>query len=345
MAVYMVERELPGITPEQLAHAQEAAISTSSQFTKEGKSVRYIRSTFLPDESRCLCLFEAPTRQLVRDVNDAAGLPFSRIVQALDLSPVLMLIVFALSMLSAACGGGNPLAPERAMGSAAVANAGAGSTSSPRPSDACSNVDARVVATLSGGTATGTISGDINGPVSAAIQQVEASGDDGAGALHVLMEHHYTNLSPLGRVDTSDHAILAPADPAGKVYRMNNQLTIVGGAGIYSEASGFLHTHGTVDLATGAIDLRLQGRVCVPAAGDESDGSLDVTSGGEGTVTASAGDHGPAPRHARAEAAALQQDAETVRAGGAHGDVPDADRRFVFTRRACDCYDVGRWHH
>ena len=311
MAVYMVERELPGITPEQLAHAQEAAISTSSRFTQEGKPVRYIRSTFLPDDSRCLCLFEAPTRQLVRDVNEAAGLPVSRIVQALDLSPVLTLVLFALSMLSAACGA-NPLAPERAIASAAVANAGVGSTSSARPSDVCSNVDARVVATLSGGVATGTISGDINGPVSAVIQQIEASGNDAAGALHLLMEHHYTNLSPFGRVDTSDHAVLAPVDPAGEVYRMNNQLTIVGGAGIYSEATGYFHTHGTVNSVTGAIDLRLQGRVCVPAADDESDGSLDETFGG---------------------------------AGSAAGYLPDADRRVVFARRAGDWYDVGRWHN
>ena len=122
MAVYMVERELPGITPEQLAQAQEAAISTSSRFTQEGKPVRYIRSTFLPDDSRCFCLFEAPTRQLVRDVNDAAGLPVSRIVQALDLSPLLTFVVLVLSMLSAACGT-NPLAPERVIGSAAVAHA------------------------------------------------------------------------------------------------------------------------------------------------------------------------------------------------------------------------------
>ena len=344
MAVYMVERELPGITPEQLAQAQEAAISTSSQFTQEGKPVRYIRSTFLPDESRCFCLFEAPTRQLVRDVNEAAGLPVSRIVQALDLSPVLMLVLFAVSMLSAACGA-NPVAPERAIAPAAVANAVVGSTAAARPSDVCSNVDARVVATLSGGTATGTISGDINGPVSAVIQQVDPSGHDAAGALHLLMEHHYTNLSPLGRVDTSDHAVLAPVDPAGAVYRMNNQLTIVGGAGIYSEASGYLHTHGTVNLANGAIDLRLRGRVCVPAADDESDGGLDVTFGGEGIVPTGAGDNGPVPRHVRAEAVALQPDGTTVRAGVASGDFLEGDRRFVFMRRVCDCYDVGRWHH
>ena len=87
MPVYMVDRDLPGITPEQLAGAQQAAISTSQQFASEGKPVRYIRSTFVPQEARCMCLFEAPNAERVRDVNDAAKLPYTRIVEALDLSP------------------------------------------------------------------------------------------------------------------------------------------------------------------------------------------------------------------------------------------------------------------
>jgi hypothetical protein len=91
MAVYMVERELPGITPEQLARAQRAAIATSRRFTDQGTPVRYIRSTFVPDDSTCMCLFEAPTRQMVREVNDVAKLPFTRIIEALDLTPALIL--------------------------------------------------------------------------------------------------------------------------------------------------------------------------------------------------------------------------------------------------------------
>ena len=87
MAVYMVERNLPGITLEQLGGAQKAAIDTSRRFTDEGKDVRYIRSTYVPGEARCMCLFEAPNAQRVRDVNEAAQLPFSRIVEALDLTP------------------------------------------------------------------------------------------------------------------------------------------------------------------------------------------------------------------------------------------------------------------
>jgi hypothetical protein len=87
MPVYMVERELPGITMDQLGGAQQAAISTSQQFTNQGKPVRYIRSTFVPGAAHCMCLFEAPNQALVKEVNEAAKLPFTRIVEALDLTP------------------------------------------------------------------------------------------------------------------------------------------------------------------------------------------------------------------------------------------------------------------
>lgn len=87
MAVYMVQRKLPGVSMEQLAAAQQAAIETGQQFTAEGKNVRYIRTTFVPDEASCMCLFEADSADLVKEVNEAAQIPFTRIVEALDLTP------------------------------------------------------------------------------------------------------------------------------------------------------------------------------------------------------------------------------------------------------------------
>lgn len=87
MSVYMVDRNLPGITMEQLAAAQKAAIETGKRLTAAGKSVRYIRSTFVPSESRCMCLFEASSSDLVKQLNDEAKIPYSRIVEAADLTP------------------------------------------------------------------------------------------------------------------------------------------------------------------------------------------------------------------------------------------------------------------
>ena len=87
MTVFMVERDLTGLTMEQLAGAQKAAIETSNKFTAEGKPVRYIRSTYVTGDARCMCLFESDSQDLVKDVNETAVLPFNNIVEALDLTP------------------------------------------------------------------------------------------------------------------------------------------------------------------------------------------------------------------------------------------------------------------
>ena len=87
MAVYMVERELPGITMEQLGAAQKAAIETGEEFTANGKNVRYIRTAYVPDDARCMCLFEADSAELVKELNDAAQIPYTRVIEAMDLTP------------------------------------------------------------------------------------------------------------------------------------------------------------------------------------------------------------------------------------------------------------------
>lgn len=87
MTVYMVERNLKGISMDQLAGAQKAAIGKAAEMTADGDNIRYIRSTFAPEDGTCLCLFEAGGHAQVKRLNEEAGLPFNRIVEALDLTP------------------------------------------------------------------------------------------------------------------------------------------------------------------------------------------------------------------------------------------------------------------
>ena len=87
MAVYMVERDLKGIAMSDLAGAQQAAIATAKRMSDAGTAIRYIRSTFAPQDGRCMCLFEAGSAQDVQRLNDTAKLPYSRVVEALDLTP------------------------------------------------------------------------------------------------------------------------------------------------------------------------------------------------------------------------------------------------------------------
>lgn len=87
MSVFMVERDLRGISMENLAGAQKAAIGTAEEMRGNGTEIRYLRSTFAPEDGRCMCLFDAASETDVRRLNDIAGLPYTRVVPALDLTP------------------------------------------------------------------------------------------------------------------------------------------------------------------------------------------------------------------------------------------------------------------
>lgn len=86
MTQYVVERYLPGITPEQLTAAAGSAKKTTAEMTREGTAVRYLRSTFIPGEEKCFCLFEGTSADAVKTANERAQIPFERIVVAMHLA-------------------------------------------------------------------------------------------------------------------------------------------------------------------------------------------------------------------------------------------------------------------
>ncbi len=86
MTTFVVERYLPGITPEQLTAAAGSAKSTTARMAQEGTPVRYLRFTFIPGEEKCYCLFEGPSADVVKTANERAQLPYERIVEAMHLA-------------------------------------------------------------------------------------------------------------------------------------------------------------------------------------------------------------------------------------------------------------------
>jgi muconolactone delta-isomerase len=86
MPMYMVERHLPGITTDQLGAAAARAKSTTADMSQKGTPVRYLRSTFVPGEEKCFCLFEGPSADAVKQANERARIPFERIMEAMHLS-------------------------------------------------------------------------------------------------------------------------------------------------------------------------------------------------------------------------------------------------------------------
>lgn len=87
MPIFVADIVLPDVTHEQLVATQKEAIEMSRRFTAEGRSVRYVRSIVIPSESHCICLFEAENAKIVQEVNEAAQIPFTRIVEAMELTP------------------------------------------------------------------------------------------------------------------------------------------------------------------------------------------------------------------------------------------------------------------
>ncbi|MDW3095004.1 MAG: DUF4242 domain-containing protein [Gammaproteobacteria bacterium] len=87
MPIFAVQRNLAGISMEDLGAAQKAAIEKSNEFSEKGTSVKYIRSNFYPSSEKCTCLFEAGDAATVKSVNEEASLPFEEIEEVLDLNP------------------------------------------------------------------------------------------------------------------------------------------------------------------------------------------------------------------------------------------------------------------
>ena len=90
MAVYVVKRTLPGITPEALQSAGMRAKTCCSEMTQEGLSVRWIRSFFLPETAETHCYFEAPSKSAVEEVNNRARIPFVQITEAMEMTPEMV---------------------------------------------------------------------------------------------------------------------------------------------------------------------------------------------------------------------------------------------------------------
>lgn len=86
MPKYMVERHLPGITPDQLSAAATRAKSVTAEMSDEGTPVRYLRSTFVPGEEKCYCLFDGPDADAVEQANKRAEIPYERVVEAMHIA-------------------------------------------------------------------------------------------------------------------------------------------------------------------------------------------------------------------------------------------------------------------
>jgi hypothetical protein len=90
MPFFVVKRDLPGVTPEALQSAGLRAKSCCTEMTTEGKPVRWVRSFFLPETPQTHCYFEAPSRAAVEEANQRARIPFTQIVEVVEMTPEMV---------------------------------------------------------------------------------------------------------------------------------------------------------------------------------------------------------------------------------------------------------------
>ena len=87
MATFLVIRQLPGLTRDQYAAAQQAVTVASRQATAGGHVVRYLGGFFVRGGGRAICIFSADSLTDVSTVNERAGVPFTEVLEAIELRP------------------------------------------------------------------------------------------------------------------------------------------------------------------------------------------------------------------------------------------------------------------
>lgn len=87
MALFVVERDLTNVSPEQFRLDQRDVASACIQLKALGKSVRYISSAVVPGDGRAMELFGADSAELINEAHVSARVQYIRVVEILDLTP------------------------------------------------------------------------------------------------------------------------------------------------------------------------------------------------------------------------------------------------------------------
>jgi hypothetical protein len=81
--IYLVERYWPGVTDELLLEAIDRGRRAIEQMRVEGTLVRGITNILIPSEEVVFSVYEGPSSTAVRQLNERAGIPVSRIVEVI----------------------------------------------------------------------------------------------------------------------------------------------------------------------------------------------------------------------------------------------------------------------
>ena len=80
---FLVEHYRPGATVAELSEWAIRVRDAAGELARDGRPVRYVRSTIVPGDESMLCLLEAAGEALVRETYARAGIPFERLSVAI----------------------------------------------------------------------------------------------------------------------------------------------------------------------------------------------------------------------------------------------------------------------
>jgi Protein of unknown function (DUF4242) len=84
MAEFLAELYLSRADAGGAREAAARARTAADELARDGRSLRFVRTTFVPGDETCFVVFEADAAETVAEAGRRAGLAFERIVTAIE---------------------------------------------------------------------------------------------------------------------------------------------------------------------------------------------------------------------------------------------------------------------
>lgn len=84
MPLFVADWTVESMTGERMLEFRRLLQGAADRVSSRGTAVRYVRFTYLPEQGRCICLFEADDVEAVRAINQIAQAPFAQIGLAVE---------------------------------------------------------------------------------------------------------------------------------------------------------------------------------------------------------------------------------------------------------------------
>jgi len=85
LRTFLVEHYWPGVTPGEFEEAAERVRVAAGALAREGRPIRFLHSTLVPEDELGFCALAAESRGAVEEAYARAGVGFDRVVESLEL--------------------------------------------------------------------------------------------------------------------------------------------------------------------------------------------------------------------------------------------------------------------